>query len=879
MDFVKISEKWRKRWETKKIFEVKKDPKKKKYYVLEMFPYPSGAGLHMGHTRNYALGDAFARYKRMRGYNVLYPMGYDAFGLPAENAAIKREINPREWTQKNIALMKNQQKRLGLSYDWSRALATCDPDYYKWNQWIFTKLFERSLVKRKKAQVNWCPSCKTVLANEQVIKEKCWRCENNVGTKDLEQWFLHITHYADELLEDLEKVEWPDRVKVMQRNWIGKSHGVDIYWRLENTNEQLTTYTTRPDTIFSVTFIVIAPEHPSIRSLIKGTQQEKECEKVIKEIQKQTIIERTTKEGKDKIGAFTGRYVINPANNEKIPVWIANFVLADYGTGVVMADAHDQRDFEFARKYDIPLKFVISKNGEPHSPNDAKAAFMEDGILFDSGKFSGVDNQKALPKIAEWLEEENKGKITTNYKLRDWLISRQRYWGTPIPIIYCDKCGALPVPEKDLPVMLPKNVKFTGHGNPLEHAKSFVETKCPKCKGKARRETDTMDTFFDSSWYFLRYCSPKDNKGPFTKDDAAYWMRVDQYIGGIEHAILHLLYSRFFTKALRDMGLLKIDQPFKKLLCQGMVTLEGKVMSKSAGNVVDPMTMVDKYGADTVRMYILCVSSPEKELEWNDKGVGGVHKVIIKLSEILDHKSISEKRDRYVISETHALARDVAKDIEALRINVAVRRVMEIINILTKYKKDISTKVFNEAVKKVLLITAPFAPHICEELWEKLGNKTFIAREKWPTYSEKLIDERVNELENIIARVNEDINEIIKLVRFKPKKITLFVAERWKYKVFAKLLKEKSRDMKKVMANVSDKEHGEEIAKLVRAFIKGNLLVKDVVKEEEYKALIENKEEFEEIFNIPVEVIQEENSAEQKAKQALPGKPAILLHQ
>src|SRR3989338_2896149 len=557
VDLSKIAKKWQAKWEKEGIFKAKED-KKKKFYCLEMYPYPSGGGLHMGHVRNYSIGDALARYKRMKGFNVLYPMGYDAFGLPAENAAIKNRIDPEKWTWNNIELMKQQQKELGLSYDWERQIQSCDENYYRWNQWIFLKFHEKKLAYRKNAVVNWCNSCNTVLANEQVIDGRCWRCKNEVTEKELEQWFLRITDYAEQLLNDLDKLEhWPERVKVMQKNWIGKSHGIEIFFMLKGTNEVIPTFTTRPDTIYSVTFLVVSPENPKVLEWVKGTKYEKEALETIKKVKKQTIAERTSPEGKDKIGCFLGKYAINPVNGEEVPIYMANFVISQYGTGFVMADAHDQRDFEFAGKYGIPLKFVISSDGKKLDAGKAKEAFTQDGILFDSGKFSGMNNREAIGPISLWMEKHDYGKMKVQYKLRDWLISRQRYWGTPIPFVHCGKCGIIPVPYKDLPVRLPKpeKCKFTGEGNPLDTCKDFVDAKCPKCSGKARRETDTMDTFVDSSWYFLRYCSPKYDKGPFEGKKADYWMPVDQYIGGIEHAILHLLYARFFTKALRDLGL------------------------------------------------------------------------------------------------------------------------------------------------------------------------------------------------------------------------------------------------------------------------------------------------------------------------------------
>ncbi|HDD46401.1 MAG TPA: leucine--tRNA ligase, partial [Candidatus Aenigmarchaeota archaeon] len=619
MNFKEFEVKWQREWEKTGIFKAK--PRGKKYYVLEMFPYPSGK-LHMGHVRNYSIGDAYARFKRMLGYNVLYPMGYDALGLPAENAAIKHNACPKEWTYERIKEMREQQKRLGFSYDWSREIRTCDPDYYKWNQWIFLQFFKRGLVYRKKAPVNWCPSCQTVLANEQVIEGKCWRCKTKVTQKELEQWFINIRKYANELLKGLEKLKgWPERVKIMQENWIGKSEGAEIEFKIEGSNKSIKIFTTRPDTIYGVTFMVFAPEHPMVRELVKGTEYESKVEEFIERVRAESLAERTD-ESKPKEGMFIGRYAINPVNGERVPIYIGDFVIYEYGGGAVMAvPAHDQRDFEFAKKHGIEIKVVIRPGDKELKAEEMERAYVDDGIMVNSGKFNGMHNREAMKKIVEYLEELGVGKAKVEYKLRDWLISRQRYWGTPIPIIYCEKCGVVPVKEEDLPVLLPDDVKFTGKGNPLQTSKTFLNVSCPKCGGKARRETDTMDTFFDSSWYFFRYCSPNTSNAPFDKEAVEYWCPVDQYIGGIEHATMHLIYARFFTKALRDLGLVSIDEPFTNLLTQGMVIKDGAKMSKSLGNVVDPGEMIEKYGADTVRLFILFASSPEKELEWSDKGI------------------------------------------------------------------------------------------------------------------------------------------------------------------------------------------------------------------------------------------------------------------
>ncbi|MBW2991967.1 leucine--tRNA ligase [Candidatus Woesearchaeota archaeon] len=647
-DFKKIQEKWQKKWEESAIFKSKPDPKSQKYYVLEMFPYPSGY-LHMGHVRNYSIGDAFARYKRMQGYNVLYPMGYDAFGLPAENAAIKEKADPKKWTDKNIEGIKTQQKQMGLSYDWDREIATCRSDYYKWNQWIFLKFLEKGLAYKKKSYVNWCPNCNTVLANEQVHDGKCWRCSSEVDHKNLDQWFFKITDYAEELLNDLKKLEhWPERVKIMQEHWIGRSEGVtlkfDVIDEKNKKVDEIETYTTRVDTVYGITYLVLAAEHPKVIEWTKNTKYEKEVKDFIEKVKKQSIIERTA-EGKEKNGVFLGLYFTNPFTGDKCPLWVADYALYDYGTGAVMAvPTHDQRDFEFAKKYNLPLKLVINPHDYDIDLNKMTRAFVEDGVMVNSGEFNGMSNYDAMEAIAKLAEQKGWGKRTTNYKLKDWLISRQRYWGTPIPVIYCDKCGIVPVPEDQLPVTLPKDVKFTGAGNPLETSEEFKNTKCPKCKAKAKRETDTMDTFVDSSWYFLRYCSPESNE-VFDKEEVKYWMPVDQYIGGIEHACMHLIYARFFTKALRDLKLLNFDEPFIRLLCQGMVIKDGAKMSKSIGNVVDPGEIINKYGSDTARLFILFTSLPEKELEWSDQGVAGSFRFINRVYSLVEEKPKNRKQD------------------------------------------------------------------------------------------------------------------------------------------------------------------------------------------------------------------------------------------
>ncbi|MBI3035480.1 leucine--tRNA ligase [Candidatus Woesearchaeota archaeon] len=897
VDFNQIAKKWQNKWEEKQIFKVKEDLKKKKFYCLEMYPYPSER-LHMGHLRNYSIGDALARYKRMQGFNVLYPMGYDAFGLPAENAAIKHGIDPEKWTLTNMSTIRQQQKDMGFSYDWSREIASLHENYYKWNQWIFLKFYEKGLAYKKKAAVNWCPSCATVLANEQVIEGKCWRCQNDVTETFLEQWFFKITDYAEELLKDLEKLEhWPERVKTMQRNWIGKSYGVEIFFKIKETGKVIPTFTTRPDTIYSVTFIVIAPEHPLVLELVKGTKYEKEAFGTIKKIKQQTREERTTAEGKDKIGCFLGQHAVNPANGEEVPIYLANFVLMDYGTGIVMADAHDQRDFEFAKKYKIPLKFVISPDGKQLDADKAAQAYTEDGILFNSGQFSGMNNRNAIEPISEWMEKEKIGKRTVNYKLRDWLISRQRYWGTPIPIVYCEKCGVVHVPYEQLPVKLPKpdKCRFTGQGNPLETCKEFVEAKCPKCHGKAKRETDTMDTFVDSSWYFMRYCSPQYEKEPFDREIAEYWMPVDQYIGGIEHAILHLLYARFFTKALRDLGLATVDEPFSRLLTQGMVVKDGAKMSKSLGNVVDPAEISGKYGPDTARLFILFAALPEKELDWSDKGVNGSFRFLNKVYNLandnlhnISHKHYDEHKlndkDRYVLSKMHLTIKKVTEHIENFEFSLAIGKIMEFVDVLQKYKEK-SKEVFGDAIKNLSLMVLPFTPHLSEELWHMAKADGFASLQKWPIYDESNIDKRAEAVARLVESTRRDIIEILKLAKIeKPKKIKLLVAGEWKYGFMERLKIEMKKtrnegEITKSLISSDLKVYGNEISRLVARLLSDETRIPQVVLNQdiEFHALNDASGSYEDEFKCRVEVIVADKAKEIKAKQALPSKAAILV--
>ncbi|MCC6758710.1 MAG: leucine--tRNA ligase [Candidatus Omnitrophica bacterium] len=751
LEIKRIEDKWRKAWDEKKTFKVSMDTAKPKYYVLEMFPYPSGK-IHMGHVRNYTIADVIARFKMMQGFNVLHPMGYDAFGQPAENAAIKNSTDPGQWTYRCIAQMRDELKMMGFSYDWDRELATCDADYYKWNQWIFLKMMGKGLAYKKASPVNWCSSCQTTLANEEVINGACWRCKTEVVQKDLDQWYLKITHYNDALLEDLNKLKnWPSRVVAMQENWIGKSFGVEIYFKIKKTGGRLPVFTTRPDTIFGATYVVLAPEHPLVAELVKGTPAEKAVNDFVEKTKNISMRDRISGDVK-KDGAFTGQYAINPVNGEEIPIWIGDYVLMGYGTGAIMAvPTHDQRDFLFAKEHKLPLRIVIQDPANPDAKaEEMKAAYEGEGGLVNSKQFNGVGNEQAKAKISQWMEQQAMGKITVHWRLRDWLISRQRYWGTPIPIIYCQKCGAVPVPEKDLPVELPKNVKITGEGgSPLLKVAEFVNVKCPKCGEAARRETDTMATFFDSSWYFLRFCSPKNSEKIFDQKEAAYWMPVDQYIGGIEHAILHLLYSRFFTKFLHDQGLVNVSEPFDRLLTQGMVLKDGEVMSKSRGNTVDPDSVISKYGADTLRLFILFAAPPEDQLEWNDSAIDGAWKFLGRVWNLVDMKfkpvdaqpSASTSQDKELDRDRNSAIKKITEDLsgdEGFKFNTAISQLMVLTNRIEKYdvKSPEQQATFNQALKTLVILLAPFAPHVCEEMWEMMGGKESVVKVSWPAFNE-----------------------------------------------------------------------------------------------------------------------------------------------
>lgn len=790
-----IERKWQSIWEERKLFQTREDRQREKYYVLEMFPYPSGK-IHMGHVRNYSIGDVVARYKRLRGFNVIHPMGWDAFGMPAENAAIQHGVHPAQWTADNIATMKRQLKRMGFSYEWEREVDTSRPEYYRWEQWLFLKMFARGLAYQKTSSVNWCEKCQTVLANEQVEAGKCWRCDGEVAPKEMPGWFFKITAYTDELLEYCDRLPgWPERVTTMQKNWIGRSEGAIVHFPLWEREGHIPVFTTRQDTLYGATFMTLAPEHPLTLELSRGTAQEREVQEFGERVRKQDKIKRTA-DDYEKEGLFIGAHCRNPLTGWKMPIFAANFVLMEYGTGAVMAvPTHDQRDFYFAKKFNLPLAVVIQPEGKPLlSAETLEEAFCEDGVLVNSGPFSGMASAQAREAIGRHLEEKGLGKRTVHYRLRDWGISRQRYWGAPIPIVFCPDCGTVPVPEKDLPVVLPQDIKLTGKGtSPLASVPEFVNTTCPRCGKPAKRETDTMDTFVESSWYFERFCSPREDRGMFDREKVKYWMPVDQYIGGIEHAILHLLYSRFYTRVLRDFGLVDFPEPFTNLLTQGMVvketqhcakdgflfpeevTAEGtcrkcggpvavgrtEKMSKSKKNVVDPDTLVSKYGADTIRLFCLFASPPEKDLEWSEMGVEGAARFLNRVWRFIeDRPGISRQAPpvewqaalpeelQALRRKTHGTIKRVTEDIEnRFHFNTAISAVMELMNFLyqqeerMKQPDSLTQGVLREALENLVVLLAPLVPHICEELWEVLGNSGSVSQAPWPAYDPRALQD------------------------------------------------------------------------------------------------------------------------------------------
>ena len=747
-----IEKKWQKKWQEEHAYATEMDRTKPEYYVLEMFPYPSG-NLHMGHVRNYSIGDVLARYKTMAGYNVLHPMGFDAFGMPAENAAIKHGVKPSDWTYSNIENMKRQQREMGLSYDWDREVETCRPEYYRWTQWLFELFYKKGLAYKKKASVNWCDTCGTVLANEQVIDGKCWRCDSDVVKKDLSQWFLKITDYADVLLDDLKELKgWPERVKTMQDNWIGRSEGLEFSIDVPALGEKLAVYTTRPDTAYGITFVALAAEHPIVEKLLQDNPKAAEIQAFCTKARNQSDLERTSSES-EKEGIFTGVYAINPFNGNKVELWVTNYVLADYGTGAVMGvPSGDQRDWMFAKKYNLPIILTLQPKDSELRLEDMTAAYTDkDGVLVNSGKFTGMEMHKAMSAIIDEAEAQGFGKRKVNYRLRDWLISRQRYWGAPIPVIYCPHCGEMLVPEEELPVRLPEDVKFEqGSVSPLAQSESFVNCTCPKCGGPAKRETDTMDTFICSSWYYLRYTDPHNAEKPFARDKVNYWAPVDQYIGGIEHAILHLLYSRFFTKVLRDAGLVDFNEPFKNLLTQGMVIKDGSKMSKSKGNVVSPEEIIAKYGADTARLFILFAAPVERDLEWSDQGVEGAYRFLNRVWRIVGHfeETIKGASDTYDVSALtgeekdlrrilHVTIQKVTDDIsDRFMFNTAISSVMELVNAFYAFQDSttVNAGLVREVSLNIIKMLAPFAPHMTEELWSRIVGGGSVHQQQWPKY-------------------------------------------------------------------------------------------------------------------------------------------------
>lgn len=919
----KIEKKWQERWEKDKIFQVKEDPKKEKYYVLEMYPYPS-ASLHMGHLRNYSIGDAFARYKRLRGFNVLYPMGYDSFGLPAENAAIDHGANPEKWTDSNIEAIKKQQKLIGLSYDWTRQLHSHDMNYYMFDQWLFLKFFEKELAYREDSYVNWCPGCNTVLANEQVQGGKCWRCNNEVEQKFLRQWFLKIRDYADELLEGLDSVFWPEKVKVMQRNWIGRSEGSIIKFPIVGEDRSIDIFTTRPDTVYGVTFMVFAPEHPWVKEWVKGTDYEAQYEKLYEEVMKQNTFERTDLDVEKK-GMFIGKSAVNPLTKEEVPVYVSNFVIYEYGAGAIMAvPGHDQRDFEFAKEYKIPIKLVIQPFDYEINVEKMTRAYEGDGTLVNSDEFDGMENRSAINAITEKLDKMGMGNVTVNYKLRNWLISRQRYWGCPIPIIYCDDCGTLPVPYQNLPVELPKDVEFTGKGNPLETSESFVNVKCPKCGKPSKRETDTMDTFVDSSWYFIKFCDPKNSEVvPYRKDIVDYWMNVDQYIGGIEHAIMHLLYARFFTKVSRDIGLHSFDEPFKRLLTQGMINkahpycskcnafavkaemnnkecqrcgteylLKSVKMSKSLGNTIDPNKIMNEYGADAARFFILFGASPESGLEWSEEGVGFAYKFIkntfLLLASPIDivrkEKTIQDVLISYLLNKT---IKEVEEYLDKIAIRNAVNSIIQFTSELNKYKLEgVNKDIFDECREKLTSMLHPIAPHITEEIWEIMGRKKYLSLAPWPKYDKDQLSAENDFKWKLLNNTIDDIKSIKTVMKTeKLTNITIIIAAEWKSKFYNVVMSliEKTKNqgeiMKQLMQDNDFKPHSKFIGQTVGKILKnvGKYNKFTIPTKEEFKFFKDIKQIIKKKYGCPINVFFEKDSKEQKAIQSLPGRPALII--
>lgn len=781
-DFRSIELKWQRIWAERRLFEVMRSEERPKFYYLDMFPYPSG-NLHMGHMRNYVIGDVISRSLHMRGYNVLHPMGWDAFGLPAENAAIKRGIHPSQWTRQCIANMKRQFDQIGITFDWSKEISTCEPEYYRWNQWLFLQMYGKGLAYLGEAPANWCPSCQTVLADEEVVAGGCYRCQSPVEQRMMTQWFFAITKYADRLLADLDLLDkWPERVRVMQRNWIGRSEGVQFSLRLEDRDEIMEVFTTRIDTIYGITYMVIAPEHPLVEKLIAGRPEAEAVRRFCREAMAEDKADRTSVETEKK-GIFTGAYVIHPLTGERIPVWVGNYVLMEYGTGAIMAvPAHDQRDFEFARAHGLPIRVVIQPEGEELSGDTMTEAWEGDGVQVNSGPFTGLPNGEAKERLADHLEAKGLGKRAVNYRVRDWLVSRQRLWGTPIPMVYCDCCGVVPVPEDQLPVLLPEVADYTPGGrSPLANAEEWVNTTCPECGGPARREVDTLATFVDSSWYYLRYPNPHYEEGPFDPVEVEYWLPVDKYVGGIEHATLHLLYARFVTKVLYDLGHVGFTEPFTELFTQGMIYKDGAKMSKSLGNVVTPESIGDRYGADTGRTFILFVGPPDQDAEWSDQGVEGVFRFLNRVWRAVNgHQKLYmedwraripamdclNEAERSLRRKTHQTIRDVTEDIDTMHLNTAVSSLMELTNELVPFAdalgadEEVTRAVYSEAVESLVLLLSPFAPHLCDELWERLGHMGTTWEAQWPVHEDAIA---AAETITVVIQINGKVRDKVEV--------------------------------------------------------------------------------------------------------------------
>jgi leucyl-tRNA synthetase len=873
-DHKAIEAKWQEQWADDNVFNTSNDDNS--FYCLEMFPYPSGS-MHMGHVRNYAIGDCISRYQRMQGKTVLHPMGWDAFGLPAENAAIQRGISPAEWTKDNIETLKSQMQMLGFDYDWDREIKTCDPDYYKWDQWLFLKLYEEGLAYQDSSKVNWCPGCQTVLANEQVENGECWRCDTDVVQKTMQQWNLAIQEYADEHVDDLDlHDDWPDKVKKMQRDWIGRSHGATIEFPVDNAEGSLTVFTTRPDTIHGATFMAVAPEHELAQRVAK-TQGN-----VRAYIDDATKRSDEAREQRSKAGIFTGEHAINPVTGDKIPIYVAEFVLADYGTGAIMAvPGHDQRDHEFAKEHNIHIQQVIQPEENDHDVT--ASAYEGDGTIINSDSLNGLSVDQAQDQITSHLEENNIGEATTRYRLQDWTISRQRYWGTPIPILHCDECGTIPVPEDDLPVELPDDVEFTEQGNPLSTSTSFKTATCPQCGGEARRETDTMDTFVNSSWYFLRFCNPHNDEAIVDTEEANAMMPVDKYIGGVEHAVMHLLYARFITKFLRDQGVVNVDEPFTDLLTQGMVHLDGKQMSKSKQHLVSPEETVDEYGADTGRTFMLFLGKPEKAVDWSEEGIQGIHRFLNRTYRLpsTDHNDtrIPYSKDAFQ-SKWNRLLQRITNAMEETRLNEAVKHMMSWQQLLSEYDRTRSE--WSDSFAAYLRCLVPFAPHLAEELWHDNIDDTYASTEAWPTVDETAIKPTEEYKHTTAETVLDDLEEIKDLAGIPdPARITFVTAAPWKYELAEKIqgliAKGELDDAVSKIMQTDLRSQGDDAVSLTQTYIENQAKLPSIAVSENDDQ--EAVQKLETILDATMRIESEDTTTAASADQALPGKPAIILHE